>query len=198
MRRITATITLLALLPALTAAETAYVSDTLQLGLHDAADASDSPIRRLDVGQELEILSQTADIAHVELPDGTRGYVNAGFLVNEKPATLIIAEIAEERDRYARELEEARLALAAPAAIEDALRQEAADLQARLQAAATQIAQLGDENSQLRRQQAQAKYSMPLQWVAGAVGACLAGGFLLGLWWLDHRSRKRHGGIRIY
>jgi SH3 domain protein len=198
MRRITAAIALLVLLPALTAAETAYVTDALQLGLHEAADASDSPFRRLDAGQELEILSQTADIAYVQLPDGTRGYVDTGFLVNEKPATLIVAEIAEERDRYARELEEARLELAAPAAAEDALRQEAAELQASLQAATAQVAQLDDENSQLRRQQEQAKYSMPLQWVAGAVGACLAGGFLLGLWWLDHRSRKRHGGIRIY
>ena len=26
----------------------------------------------------------------------------------------------------------------------------------------------------------------------------LIGGFLLGLWWVDQRSRKRHGGIRIY
>jgi hypothetical protein len=39
---------------------------------------------------------------------------------------------------------------------------------------------------------------MPLQWVAGAVGACFVGGFILGLWWVDRRSRRRHGGIRIY
>ena len=42
------------------------------------------------------------------------------------------------------------------------------------------------------------KGSLPLRWVAGATAVCLIGGFLLGLWWVDHRSRKRHGGIRIY
>jgi cbb3-type cytochrome oxidase subunit 3 len=39
---------------------------------------------------------------------------------------------------------------------------------------------------------------MPLPWVAGALGVCLLAGFLVGLWWVDYRSRKRHGGIRIY
>ena len=33
--------------------------------------------------------------------------------------------------------------------------------------------------------------------VVGIVGAFI-GGFLFGLWWVDHRSRKRHGGICIY
>jgi hypothetical protein len=32
----------------------------------------------------------------------------------------------------------------------------------------------------------------------GAIGACLIAGFVGGLWWVDQRSRKRHGGIRIY
>ena len=27
---------------------------------------------------------------------------------------------------------------------------------------------------------------------------CLIAGFIGGLLWVDHRSRKRHGGIRIY
>ena len=60
------------------------------------------------------------------------------------------------------------------------------------------VSELGEDNERLRSRQAQYKNTLPLQWVAGAVGACLVGGFLLGLWWTDHRSRKRHGGIRIY
>jgi hypothetical protein len=34
--------------------------------------------------------------------------------------------------------------------------------------------------------------------VGSAIAVCLIAGFLGGLWWVDHRSRKRHGGIRIY
>ena len=188
----------LVLLPARATAETAYVTDTLQLGLHRAADTSDRPFRSLDSGQELEILSRTTYYANVRLPDGTEGYVKAGFLVSNKPARLIVAETMAERDRIAAELEEARRAFAAPAATIDALRAEAADLESRLDASETNLAEVTDENDGLRRRQGQYKHSMPMQWVAGATAACLLGGFLLGLWWVDHRSRKRHGGIRIY
>ncbi len=188
----------LALVPLMAAAETAYVTDTLSLGLHQAADTSDRPFRSLDSGQELEILSRTTYYANVQLPDGTQGYVKAGFLVNDKPAKLIVAETQAEADRLARELEELREAVAAPAATIDALKQQANDLQTQLDDSESRVAELADENSDLRNRQSQYRNSLPLQWVAGAVGACLVGGFLFGLWWVDQRSRKRHGGIRIY
>jgi len=188
----------LTLLPLVVVAETAYVTDTLQLGLHQAADTSDRPFRNLDSGQEMEVLSRTRYYANVELPDGTQGFVKAGFLVAAKPAKLIVAETQAEADRLARELEEARQEFAAPAATIDALKQQADELQARLDDSEARSAELSEENSGLHSRQSQYKNSMPLQWVTGAVGACLAGGFLLGLWWVDHRSRKRHGGIRIY
>jgi len=188
----------LTLLPLAVVAETAYVTDTLQLGLHQAADTSDRPFRNLDSGQEMEVLSRTRYYANVELPDGTQGFVKAGFLVAAKPAKLIVAETQAEADRLARELEEARQVFAAPAATIDALKQQADELQARLDDSEARTAELSEENSGLRSRQSQYKNSMPLQWVTGAVGACLVGGFLLGLWWVDHRSRRRHGGIRIY
>jgi len=188
----------LLLLPLAVLAETAYVTDTLQLGIHEAADTSDRAFRNLDSGQAMEVLSRTRYYAHVELPDGTQGYVKAGFLVASKPAKLIVAETRAEADRLAAELEEARRAFAAPAAAIDALKQEAADLQTRLDQSETEVSELGEQITSLQNRQSQYKNSMPLQWVAGAVGACLIGGFLVGLWWVDQRSRRRHGGIRVY
>lgn len=67
----------IALLPLLAAAETAYVTDNLRLGLHQAADTSDRAFRTLDSGQELEVLTRDRNYAHVALPDGVRGYVKA-------------------------------------------------------------------------------------------------------------------------
>jgi len=188
----------LALMPLLASAQTAYVTDTLQLGLHQASDTSDRPFRNLDSGQELEILSRTTYYANVRLPDGTLGWVKAGYLVNDKPAKLIVAETRAEADRLAGELEELRSAFAAPAATIDALNLQVDDLQARLASSDEKAVELGEQNASLRNRQSQYKNSMPLQWVAGAVGLCLIGGFLFGLWWVDQRSRKRHGGIRIY
>ena len=103
-------------LPQLALAETAYVTDNLRLGLHQAEDTSDRAFQTLESGQELEILSRTTNYAHVSLPDGTRGYVKAAYLVDEKPAKLIVAETQAEVDRLQGELETLRQQFAAPAA----------------------------------------------------------------------------------
>jgi len=42
------------------------------------------------------------------------------------------------------------------------------------------------------------RYSLPLLWVIPALVVALTGGFLAGLWWLDARIRRRHGGFRVY
>jgi SH3 domain protein len=188
----------LLLLPLAAFGETAYVTDTLRLGLHQAADTSDRPFRNLESGQELEVLSRTQYYANVQLPDGTRGYVKAGFLVSDKPAKLIVAETQAEVDRLTSELEETRQAFAAPAATIDRLRAQNADLEGRLATSEAAAAELAEQNTELRARQAEDRLLVPLQWVGGVAAVCLIGGLLFGFWWTDHRSRKRHGGIRIY
>lgn len=186
------------LVPFLAAAETAYVTDNLRLGLHQAADTSDRAFRTLDSGQELEILTRDRNYAHVSLPDGVQGYVKAAYLVDEKPAKLIVAETQAEVDRLQAELQQLRRQFAGPAATISALEQETSTLRAQVESNNAQIAELSEENTDLRHRQSQQQYSLPLVWVAGATAVCLIGGFLLGLWWIDRRSRARHGGIRIY
>ena len=186
------------LAPLIVAAETGYVTDKLILGLHQAEDTSDRAFRSLESGQAVEILSRDRNYAHVQLPDGAQGYVKAAYLVYEKPAKLIVAESQAEAARLASELEEIRQAFSGPAATIEALQQKSADLQAQLDDRTAQLAEIGTQNDDLRSRQQDYRYSLPLSWVAGAIGACLIAGFLCGLWWVDQRSRKRHGGIRIY
>jgi SH3 domain protein len=188
----------LLLLPLMSAAETAYVTDNLRLGLHQAADTSDRAFRTLDSGQELEVLSRDRNYAHVALPEGVQGYVKAAYLVDDKPAKLIVEETQAEVDRLRAELEELRRQFAGPAATITTLEQEASGLQAELDSNLAQVSELTDENAGLQQRQSQFQYSLPLTWVGGAIGVCLIGGFLLGLWWVDRRSRQRHGGVRIY
>ncbi len=189
---------ILLLLPLLAAAETAYVTDNLRLGLHQAGDTSDRAFRMLESGQALEILSRDRNYANVQLPDGVQGYVKVAYLVDEKPAKLIVAETIAERDALVAELEETRQAFAGPAATIQGLKDEAAELTSKLDVAESQIAELQEENANIQGMKERYKGSLPLSWVAGATAVCLIGGFLLGLWWVDRRSRKRHGGIRIY
>ena len=189
---------LLILLPALAAAETAYVTDNLRLGLHTAEDTSDRAFRYLESGQAMEILIRDRNYANVRLPDGTEGWVKAAYLVDEKPAKLIVAETIAERDRLAAELEEARAAFAEPAAVIDQLKNESADLQSQLDAAQAQVSALQEENASIQGMKERYRGSVPLKWVGGVIAVCLVAGFLVALWWADYRSRKRHGGIRIY
>lgn len=188
----------LALLPLVAAAETAYVTDNLRLGLHAAEDTSDRAFRFMESGQAMEVLVRDRNYANVRLPDGTEGWVKAAYLVDEKPAKLIVAETIAERDALSAELESAKQAFAEPAAAIDRLESEVGDLEAQLDAAKAQVEDLEKENASIRGLKEQYRGSVPIKWVGGAILLCLVVGFLFGLRWVDYRSRKRHGGIRIY
>jgi SH3 domain protein len=188
----------LALLPLMAAADTAYVTDNLRLGLHAAEDTSDRAFRVLESGQPMEVLLRAGNYANVRLPDGTEGWVKTGYLVDEKPAKLIVAETAAERDALAAELAEAKAAFAEPAATIENLQSEATGLTTQLDSAQSQITQLQEENASIQGMKERYRGSVPLTWVGGVMVVCLIAGLLAGLWWADRSSRRRHGGIRIY
>lgn len=189
---------LLVILPLSAAAQTVYVTDNLRLGLHEAEDTSGRPFRMLESGQEMEILTRDRNYANVRLPDATEGWVKNAYLVEEKPAKLIVAEITAERDALIAELATTRESFAAPAATIDALRAEVAQAEDRISDAQSRISDLEAENSSYAGMKEQYRGSLPLSWVAAAIVVCLIAGILLGMWWVDRQSRMRHGGIRIY
>jgi len=189
---------LIILMPLAALAETAYITDNLRLGLHQATDTSDRAFRTLESGQELEIISRDRNYANVRLPDGVEGYVKAAYLVFDKPAKLIVAETQASVERLESELTETKAAFAAPAATIESLQQQLNRSKETADASASEIAALTAELSDYRSRQDQYKYSLPFKWVGGAMFVCLLGGFLFGLWWVDSRIRRRHGGIRVY
>lgn len=186
------------LFPLSVSAETAYVTDNLRLGLHRAADTSDRAFRTLDSGQQLDIISRDRNYAQVQLPDGTPGYVKVAYLVFDKPAKLVVSETQQALESLQQEMAELKKAFAAPAATIESLQAQLAEKQAALDESTGTLEQAVSENNSYRRRYEQARFSLPVSWVAGAMGVCLLAGFMAALWWTDHRSRKRHGGIRIY
>lgn len=184
--------------PAISVAETAYVTDNLRLGIHHAADTSDRAFRMLESGQALEILTRDRNYAHVRLPDGTEGYVKAAYLVDDKPAKLIVNEVQAANADLEDRLAELNAAFSQPAETIASLEQQVAETQGALDDALAANTTLSGENEALTRRQAQYRFTLPAKWVAAALAVTLLGGFLGGLWWTDYRSRKRHGGIRIY
>jgi SH3 domain protein len=189
---------LLGLVPLSVLGETAYVTDNLRLGLYEAEDTSGRPMRMLESGQAMEVLSRDRNYANVQLPDASEGWVKTAYLVDDKPAKLIVAEITAERDALLAELEETKQAFAAPAATIETLRNDALTFDTQIAESNSRLSALEEENASIRGLKEQYKGSLPLSWVAIAIGVCLIAGILLGMWWVDRQSRQRHGGIRIY
>jgi SH3 domain protein len=176
------------------AAETAYVTDSLRLGIHRAADTSDQAFDNLLSGTAVEVVERNGNYARVRLEDGREGWVRTMFLVTTKPAAARILELeaqvghlegavtAAKEAEVAAEQELARLTntTGAAEAIQDTVK--------RLQA----------ENRAYEERFETYRNTLPLTWVVPAVVVALVAGFLAGLWWLDARIRRRHGGFRVY
>ena len=180
------------------AAETAYVTDNLRLGLHQAADTSDRAFRTLESGQEVEVLNRDRNYAHVRLPDGVEGNLKAAYLVFDKPAKLIVAETQARVTQLEQELTDLRDAFAVPGATIASLEQQLARAEAELELRTADAQELTAANENYRNRHEQFKYSLPLSWVGIAMIVFLLSGFLAGLWWIDRKSRRRHGGIRVF
>lgn len=195
--RALAVFALLAFAPAL-AAQTAYVTDNLRLGLHRAEDTSDRAFRTLESGQELTILTRGPLYAQVRLPDGTEGWVKAGFLVDDKPARLIVDQTRAELERVQKELTDTREAFSGSAGRIAELERRTAEQAGELASARASVSELRDENDGFRRSMSLYQFSLPWPMVLGAAAVSLVLGFVAGMWWIDHRSRRRHGGFRIY
>ena len=180
------------------AAETAYVTDSLRLGLHAAPDTSDRPFENLVSGMAVEVLERNPNYARVQLADGREGWVKATYLVALKPAAARVAELETE---MAALRDEATAATAARTTAEQELARHTAELQAKTGSAETiqeTVTRLQDENRSYEERLEPYRYSLPMKWVIPALVVVLVAGFCAGLWWLDASIRRRHGGFRVY
>ncbi len=180
------------------AAATAYVTDQLRLGMHRQEDTGDRAFKMLTSGTALEVLDRNTFYAHVRAPDGTEGWVKAAYLVDTKPAVLRVAELEAQNQSLSSELQQARTELGS-------IRGRASDLEGQIgsaMASATEntdtLERLQVENTEFRQRLMVHHTSVPLNWFLAALGVMLLLGFVGGFAWLDHRSRKRYGGFRIY
>jgi SH3 domain protein len=198
MRKSALLSTLLLGLAAVAAAETAFVTDSLRLGLHAAPDTSDRPFDNLVSGTAVEVLERNPNYAHVRLEDGREGWVKATYLVALKPAAARVAELEAE---VARLNEAAAVAQAAQTTAEQELARHTAALQATTGSAETMqetVERLQAENRAYEERFDSYRYSLPMRWVIPALVVVLVAGFFAGLWWLDALIRRRHGGFRVY
>ena len=179
-------------------AESAYVTDQLQLGVHQLPDASDRAFAKLRSGDEVEILETTRFHALVRMSDGRQGWAKKAYLVDEKPAVLRVSEVERERDQALSELESLTQGLGDREARVAEMEARAAERADEAAAERTELERLRSENADLSdRLDAYALAVPGSVFIVAAIASFIIG--LLGSWWwFDRRSRARHGGFRIY
>lgn len=185
------------MLPSALNAQTAYVTDMLRLNVYATPDFSGSPVRTLVSGDGFEVLVRDRLATQIQLADGTDGYVRSAYIVDEKPARLVVAETRAEVDRLTDELANLRAAFEDPAAEISALNQRISTLADDVEARSARVAELESELASMSRAAERYSNSVPLTWSLGALLAALVAGFLGGLRYVDNQIRKRHGGIRV-
>ena len=202
LKRLTCTVALCAGaaigLAAPATADTAYVTDSLRLGLHHADDTSGKPFENLVSGTPLEVLERNTNYARVRTADGQEGWVKSLYLVEQKPAQLRVAELEAELTGLKEEVAQARSAHSSAENELSRLGKQAAATTGSSEAIQETLGRLKRENEAYEARLESYRRSLPLPWVVAAFVVSLVGGFVAGLWWLDALIRRRHGGFRVY
>ncbi|MEJ2591002.1 MAG: TIGR04211 family SH3 domain-containing protein [Candidatus Thiodiazotropha sp.] len=186
-------------------AETRYVTDELQLSLYEQINSQGKLLQRLSSGTEVELLETEGLYAHVRTLDGVEGWTKAGFLISDKPARAQLNDMQAENQTLQQRLDETNQQLDASKAelakVMDNEGQAYAELTQRLDAAekaAATVDELQRENEIFRQQLSGDQLLVPVEWGLIAAGVSLLLGIAAGIALFDYRSRRRHGGYRIY
>jgi hypothetical protein len=122
------------------AAETMYVTDQLRLGVFAGEGATGERLKLLSSGDRLQVLERRPNFALVTTDDGVTGWVKSAFLVSDKPAVLIVAEIDAERQAAEQRIEALRAEYADADAVHNRLREGLETANATINSLETELA----------------------------------------------------------
>ncbi len=86
-------------------AETKYVTDITKITMRSAPDAEHKIISMLKSGTRIEILEKSGSWSKVRTKDGKEGWALTRFLVNEKPAVILLGRLERENKKLSDKFE---------------------------------------------------------------------------------------------
>ena len=185
----------LVMLTAPALAETVYVTDQLRLGLYAGEGATGQRLKLLSSGDALEVLERRTNFARVRTTDGTAGWVKAAFLVEEKPAALIVAETEAARAELERQIEAVRAEYADVDAVHARLKESLEEANRTINTLETELSEYrGTERNVLQRLAAD---PVILALLLIGILASLVAGVLIGKAVHERRMRRRFFGLSL-
>ncbi len=179
-------------------AESIYVTDMLRLDMYPTEEMTGPSMRKLKSGDRMDLLERKGRYTRVRIDGGQEGWVKSLYLVEEEPARTRVNKLEQTNVSLEATVKKLRSQLANEQTAVAELKQEQSG-SAELNAAAEQeVVSLREENTRLEEKMSKYASSVPLSWLLIAMLLALGGGVAGGWYFVDSRSRSKHGGYRIY
>ena len=76
--------------------QAAHITDKLVVGLYEKSSLEGEPLQLLPSGMPVEVLEKKGEVTQVRLADDTKGWVEAEYVTDEKPASMLLLETQAE------------------------------------------------------------------------------------------------------
>lgn len=144
-------------IPAIVAAETAYVSDQLVVTLRRGNSTEYKILKTLRTGTSMEVLERTEgdNYVKVRLENGEEGYVLGQYLTAETPKTIIISRLENQLGKIREQLAQAKAKLAESSQEEGALTGSISELNQALANTKEELRAVTEKYNTLRKDSAE-------------------------------------------
>lgn len=137
-------------------AETVYVADRLELGLHESPQVTSPILVLLPTGSALEVLERAGDMTRVRTDDGVSGWIDERFVTAREPERARVEVLETELAGAQAALADAQAKLvAAEAAANERGRTESSVSEAVPSDALREMQRLAEENQRMKQQLAE-------------------------------------------
>ena len=174
------------LFPAAILAETAYVSDTLRVGVRPAPDNQAAPVGVVKTGMRLQVLETSNGFVRIKTEGDLEGWIRKNYVVSTAPAMIKLEALKQRQGTLEGKLK--------------TLEENNQVLQEANRVLNIRVDQLATERSQWQLAQARATLgSSEVSWYWWLLGILIlaSAGFYSGISWYRHLIMKRLGGLRV-
>lgn len=78
-------------------AQTYYITDKVLVGVYEEADTESGLLTTLPTGTPLEVIEHSGSFVKVRGPDGSSGWIENSYMIEHKPAQLVVLELTDKQ-----------------------------------------------------------------------------------------------------